>query len=220
MSIPFFVNKIFKILYFSPIENICYEEKFLTTREAYFKARENMDIDELKHAPARTSYGSKVHRIKKEFEPKIPYSFEEFEAFINDEKYRERYCFDARNKTFYRGVLTTKKGDSMIVFISETGLKHLMKEDVYIELLMDGTFKILPRHIKFAQLYIMSFIYRDRSYPFAFVFMEKRDSASYDILFTKFKSYFSFDIASKVVKCMADYERAVRKALKKHFPSE
>jgi len=81
----------------------------------------------------------------------------------------------------------------MIVFVSETGLKFL-DEQPYVELMMDGTFKICPRHIKFAQLFIMSFTREGRSYPFAYVFMEKRDIVSYDLLFTNLKSLFTFTI--------------------------
>lgn len=105
----------------------------------------------------------------------------------------------------------------MIVFISETSLK-MMQELNLIEILMDGTFKILPRHMKFAQLYIMSFIFKGRAYPFAFAFMEKRDTDSYDCLFTNLKSLLK-DFALKVDKIMTDYEKAVRKSAKKQFPN-
>lgn len=106
----------------------------------------------------------------------------------------------------------------MIVFISETAMKLLQEQEI-IEILMDGTFKILPRHLKLSQLYIISFIYKGRSYPFCFVFMEKRDSASYDCLFTNLKKLWADDVASKVRKCMSDYEQAIRKSIKTHFPN-
>lgn len=76
-----------------------------------------------------------------------------------------------------------------------------------------------PRHLPFSQLYILSFMYEERAYPFGFVFMEKRDSASYDCLFTNLKSLWAVDVSSKVVRCMSDYERAIRKILRAHFPN-
>lgn len=200
------------------MKKICNENNHWTAREAYCKARESLHENDVNYIPARKSYGTFVHRMKKKFEPKIPHSFEEFDEFINDEKYKKKYSFDSRNNTFYRGSWKTKNGDSMIVFISETGQKFL-EEQTNIELMMDGTFKLLPRLIKFAQFFIMSFILENRSYPFAFIFMEKRDAESYDLLFTKMKSLFIDDITTKVSKCMADYEKAVRKALKNHFPA-
>lgn len=94
----------------------------------------------------------------------------------------------------------------------------MMSKSNSLEILMDGTFKILPRHMKFSQLYIISFIFKGRSYPFAFALMEKRDTDSYDCLFTNLKSLLN-DFALKVDKIMTDYEKAVRKSAKKQFPN-
>lgn len=73
------------------IDRVCNERKFITTREAYLDVRKNIANDEVQYLPERKSYASRVHRIKRKFEPKIPHSFEEFEELINDEKYKKRY---------------------------------------------------------------------------------------------------------------------------------
>lgn len=129
-----------------------------------------------------------------------------------------RYTFDSRNKTFYRGIWKTKNNISMIVFLSESAMEELQKLDM-IEIMMDGTFRILPRHMKFSQLYIMSFTYKERAYPFGFIFMEKRDTKSYDCLFSNLIRLWNVNVAFKVLKIMTDYERAVRNSVRKHFPN-
>lgn len=109
----------------------------------------------------------------------------------------------------------------MIAFISESAIAFLksLKEKVTIEILMDGTFKILPTHMKFSQLYIMSFIHEGRCYPFGYVFMEKRNSESYNCLFENLKELWGENVTCKVTKIMTDYEKAVRSSAKKHFPN-
>lgn len=195
---------------------ICETNKFMSTRELYFLAREEVHNDEVPFIPLRSSYGSFIHRRKISYKPKAPKTIEEFETLINDEKFKNRYCFDQRNLTFYRGVWTDKNGHKMVVFVSETGLECLKKLKM-IEFLMDGTFKVLPRHIKFCQLYIISFAFEDQCYPFAFVFMEKRDTEAYDTLFENLISMMGQECADEVVICMSDYEAAVRKMVRKHF---
>lgn len=129
-----------------------------------------------------------------------------------------RYTFDSRNKTFYRGIWKTNKNHSMIVYLSESAMEVLQTMDM-IEIMMDGTFRILPSHMKFSQLYIMSFVYKGRSYPFGFIFMEKRDTDSYDCLFSNLIKLWNVNVVSKVLKIMTDYEGAVRKSARKHFPN-
>lgn len=73
------------------INKICDDNKFITARLAYNKARERTAPDDIPYMPDKTQYHSFVHRKKRKYEPNIPYSFEEFEKFINDEKYKERY---------------------------------------------------------------------------------------------------------------------------------
>lgn len=105
----------------------------------------------------------------------------------------------------------------MIVFLSQTATE-IMQESEFIEILMDGTFKILPRHLDLVQLYIMSFISEERSYPFGFIFMEKRDSDSNDCLFENLRQLWGDKTSSNIVKILTDYEKAVRKSVRKNFP--
>lgn len=62
-------------------------------------------------------------------------------------------------------------------------------------------------------------MYQGRCYPFAFFFMEKRDAVAYDLLFEKLIEMMGPENAQKVTLCMSDYESAVRKMLKIHFPN-
>lgn len=200
------------------LDDAIINNKYLGAREIYNKAKENLRFDEIMKIPDRTSYASYVCRRKHEFIPNIPYTITEFEEFIGSEQYKEIYGCDKQNKTFYRGVWTTKKGHWMIVFVSETALEILKKMKL-IEILMDGTFKILPRHIKFSQLYIINFMFEERCYPLAYVFMEKRDISSYDLLFAKLTTLITPEVAAKIFRCMTDYEAAVRNSMRKHFPN-
>lgn len=200
------------------LDEMIESNKFMPTRELYFKAREKVPADKVQHIPLRSSYGPYIHRRKKEFIPKIPKTIDELEELINSEQFKSQYTLDERNQTFYRGVWTDKNGNKMVAFISECGIQCLKELEV-IELLMDGTFKVLPRHIQFCQLYIMSFMYEERCYPFAFVFMEKRNADAYDLLFQKLVEMITPECAAKVLICMSDYERAVRAMCRKHFPN-
>lgn len=200
------------------LDSIIESNKFMPTRELYFKARENVPTDKVRFVPLRKSYGSFIQRRKQKYKPKNPKTVEEFQLLINSDKFKDRYCMDQRNNTFYRGVWTDKNGNKMIAFVSETGLEFL-KTLEKIELLMDGTFKVLPRHIKFCQFYVISFMYEERNYPFAFIFMEKRDTEAYNTLFEKLIAMMTPECALNVIICMSDYEAAVRKMCKKHFPN-
>lgn len=85
-----------------------------------------------------------------------------------------------------------------------------------IHMLMDGTFKVLPRHIKFRQLYIISIIFEERCYPLAFILMQKNTYYSYNLIFRKLKLLFA---SCEISNFMTDYEAATRKALKRQFPN-
>lgn len=84
-----------------------------------------------------------------------------------------------------------------------------------VTLLMDGTFKAIPRHLKFCQLYIISAIIKGRCYPLAYILMERKDYSSYMHEFDKLKELIP---SINVVNCMSDYEAAIRKCIKKQFP--
>lgn len=201
------------------LDDVYQSNKFKSSQDIYLEARKKITTADQLNTPGSTSYSSFLHRRRRKNIPKIPRTIDEFENLINDDQFKQQYSFDQRNLAFYRGIWKDKNGHSMVVFLSETGLQKLkeMSDDGDIEILMDGTFKILPRHLKFCQLYIMSFIFEERSYPFAFIFMEKRDFVAYDALFENLKTFLLPDTFMKVTKCMSDYEAAVRKALRKHF---
>lgn len=76
------------------VDKICRDRKYITARAVYLLARNDTPADEVDNAPDRQSLSVRVHRRKKEFEPKLPHSFEEFDEFINDEKYKQRYTIN------------------------------------------------------------------------------------------------------------------------------
>lgn len=82
------------------VDKICNDRKYITTREAYLLVRKDTPSDEVDNAPDRKSYSTRVHRIKKQYEPKLPHSFEEFDELINDENYKKRYNIYLRIRLF------------------------------------------------------------------------------------------------------------------------
>lgn len=79
------------------MNKICNDRKFVTNRVAYTEARENISEGDLQFLPERQSYQSFVQRRKRKFEPKIHHNLEEFESYVNDEKYKQRYFFRFEN---------------------------------------------------------------------------------------------------------------------------
>lgn len=100
------------------------------------------------------------------------------------------------------------------MFVSESVLNKLKETKFEIRMLMDGTFKVLPRHIKFRQLYIISIIIDERCYPLVYILMEKKTQRSYRLIFEKLKWLMG---PCEITNIMSDYEAATRKALKIEF---
>lgn len=98
--------------------------------------------------------------------------------------------------------------------MSERTLQAVLQEG-NVTLLMDGTFKAIPRHLKFRQLYIINVIIRGKCFPLAYVLMERKDFKSYMTVFTELKKLLP---SMKVEECMSDYEAATRKAILEQFP--
>lgn len=184
-------------------------------REIYLNTMEEM-IDEIDidNVPDKKELSSFMYRRKLKFVPKLPKTVDDFEAMISNKKYEEKFTKDKRKQPFYRGIWKSPKGGSNIVFISETVLKMVLLLSSMV-IRMDGTFKMLPRHIEFRQLFIISVIFRDQSYPLAYILMEKKNFEAYDDVFTMLKEFIPSHLITEI---MADYESATRKAAKKHFP--
>ncbi|XP_037033816.1 uncharacterized protein LOC119072663 [Bradysia coprophila] len=209
------ISSLDKVKFSKKLEEIQCESPFKKGQEVYNEAKKalrghvNMD-----HIPERERFDSFLHRKQKKHIPLLANTIEEFEALINDPKYSPHYMYDERRTLFYHGVWRNSTGAN-VVFISDTVLEAIRKEK-NIKLLMDGTFKALPLHIKFRQLYIISVIIQDKSYPLAYILMTKRDTSSYELILTKLKAMFP---SVNVECCMSDYEAATRKAIRIVFPS-
>lgn len=184
-------------------------------REVYLKTMDAMvnEID-VTNAPDKKELGSFIYRRKLKFVPKLPKTVTDFEDMVKNRKYRERFTKDRKKQPFYRGVWKSSEGGCNIAYISETVWKIVILLSSIV-LRMDGTFKVLPRHIKFRQLFIISVIYREKSYPLAYILMEKRNFQAYDNVFTRLSEIIPSAIVSEV---MADYEAATRKAVVKNYP--
>lgn len=207
-------GKVDKEKFDKQLNKACQESPYSYPRELYTKTRKRMkaEVNPLS-IPLKGRYDTLIQRRKRKFIPKLPKSVKEFEDLIQN--YKEQYFYDERNLPFYREVWKTKSGESNVVFISESVLSKLKELKVNIHMLMDGTFKVLPRHIKFRQLYIISIMYEDRCYPLAFILMKKKTYYSYKVFFAKQKLLFP---SRDITNFMADYEAATRKALKSEFP--
>lgn len=184
-------------------------------REIYLNTMNQMvnEIDVV-NAPDRKELSSFIYRRKRKFVPKLPKTVDEFEEFICNKRFNQQFTQDKRKQDFYRGTWKSNKGGCNIAYISETVLKIVLLISSIV-LRMDGTFKMLPRHIKFRQLFIVSVIYRDKSYPLAYILMQKRNCEAYDNVFSKLKELIPSHLVTEI---MADYEAATRKEAIKHFP--
>lgn len=179
------------------------------------------------------SFESYIFRCQKADIPPLPKTVDELEKMILELKYGRKYSHDERGQIFFRGVwrgntgrekenrrilfcivfikfFFLNTGDN--VFVSESTLQEVRKER-HLQLLMDGKFKVLPFHIKFRQLYIINVIIEERNYPLAFILMERKDTASYELIFNKIKELISSKFRN--ITCMTDYEAATRNAVKK-----
>lgn len=124
-----------------------------------------------------SSYFSLIYRSQRTKIPLQPKTIAEFEELINEAKNHKRYAYDDAGNILYRGVWHGLDGMN-VAFVSERTLQAVSKlKDV--TLLMDGTFKAIPRHLKFVQLYIINVIIRDKCFPLAYVLMERKNFFSY-----------------------------------------
>lgn len=152
-----------------------------------------------------------ISRRRRKNIPKLPQTVEYLEELLADPKYSEYYTKDYRKRPFYSGVWRTKSKEENIVFIYEKFF-NMFNTLTDGTMRVDGTFRALPKHIKFRQLFIISIIYRDRSYPLAYILMKKKNFRSYDT-FAKLKTL----LTANITEIMADYEAGTRKALLKNF---
>lgn len=213
---------------------------FKKSQDIYNDAKKALrgQID-MSNIPERERFDVFIHRMHKKRIPLLAKSIEEFEKLINDPQYSSSYMYDEQKKLFYHGVWRGPTGAN-VVFLSDTVLQEVRKlprEKKSVRLLMDGTFRVisvtenmnfislftefvftqsLPLHIKFRQLYIISAIIEERSYPLAYILMTRRDTKSYELIFNKLKSMLP---GVNVETCMSDYEAATRKAIRIVFPT-
>lgn len=191
------------------------ENPFFPKRDIYHNAKTKVKgISDNLNIPRLTQKNSTLHRRKKRHIPVLPKTIADFEKLISQETYNSTFTKDNRNLPFYRGVWTKHQSEENIVYISESVLQTFNTLENGT-MRGDGTFKVLPSHIKFRQLFIVSIEYRDRSYPLAYILMKKKNFRSYDMIFGHLKKL----ITVNITEFMADYELATRKAVTKHFPN-
>lgn len=200
------------VIFQKKMEQIIKDNPFMKCQECYNKAkRELRGQINMNHIPIRPRLQTFFHRISKNQIPLLPSSIAEFEELIK--QYSDEFSKDERGNIFFRGIWSGTTGQN-IVFLSETVLNEVnnLKR---VTLLLDGTFKVLPYHLKFCQLYIINVIIKSRSFPLAYILMERRDCSSYEVIFSGIKQLIP---SVKVETCMTDYEAATRKALRIVFP--
>lgn len=205
-----------KSIFDKKLEENIENDPFETPRQLYLKTKKDLlnEIDTENIPPLKKREGF-IYRRQKKYIPKLPLTIEQFEEYISNEKYRDYFTKDHRKLPYYRGVWTSGKGERNLVYISETILK-LVNTMNNVAFFIDGTFKALPHHLSFRQLYVISIIYDNQCYPLAYIFMEKKTFTSYDTVFANLKWLMP---SVEVTKVMSDYEAATRKAIKKHYPN-
>lgn len=205
-----FFNKLCENIKFDPFEKP--GKIYLTAKRQMLELTED-PIDEGSIPSAKQVRSYIDSRIKEQI-PRLPKTVEEFDNFVAQDKYGKRFAIDCGQLAFYRGVWESVKGEKSVAFVSETVLKFVNTQN-NVALFMDGTFRALPYHIKFGQLYVINYIYKNHCYPLAYVLMKKCIFTAYDTIFSNIKLLMPSVV---VAKLMTDYEAAARKALRISFP--
>lgn len=122
------------------------DSPFKKPQEIYNEAKRTLrgQID-MSNIPERQRFDTFIHRKLKKNIPLLPKSIEDFEKLINDPQYSPSYAYDEQKKLFYHGVWRGSTG-SNVVFLSHTVLEEvrkLPKKKQGVQLLMDGTFKVI-----------------------------------------------------------------------------
>lgn len=194
----------------------CKADEFKRPLKLYLETKKDMNGEiDTTNVPPPKSKESFIRRRRLLNVPKLPKTITEFIDILSDEDYK-KYALDQSKSKFFRGNWEVD-GAANLAFVSQRSLELLNTLDNVI-LMMDGTFKVLPRHFRrrFRQLYVVNVVYNGRCYPLAFILMHMKNFNSYDFIFKRLRSLFP---SVTVSCCMTDYEAATRKALIKNFPS-
>lgn len=204
-----------RVIFKSKLGEICQNNPILAPLICYKMAKEEL-IGKIsrRNIPMESYYYTFMYRCQKREVPLLPKNIKQFTALIEEATNHSRYALDKDGSIFYRGVWRSGSGNN-VAFVSERTLQYVSGRAKPVTLLMDGTFRAVPRHLKFQQLYIINVIARDRCFPLAFILMERRDCKSYKRVFSELKTLLP---SMKVEICMTDYERATRKAILEEFP--
>lgn len=182
------------------LDKVCEENlsSIATGKDLYLQAKLKLKdkVDEMNIGESR-KFGGFLHNRQKRQIPVFPRTIPEFETSIEHEQYKNIYQFAERNNLrFYRGIWNDGF-NSNIVFISQMVLD-----------LVNKTFKVLPHHIKFSQLYIISIVFKGRSYPLAFILTQRKNFRAYDPIIRKLKLLIP---KVTVTNVMSDYEAATER---------
>lgn len=112
---------------------------YLTTKK---KLIDQINTENVAPPKSKESF---VYRRKMKKVPKLPKTITDFMKIMENAQYKH-FSLDERKSVFYRGVWQCNN-NSNIVFISQQALETLNTLD-NVTLLMDGTFKVLPRHFR------------------------------------------------------------------------
>lgn len=164
-----------RVIFTKTLEKICTNNPFMSPLLCYENTKKRLkNRINRKNIQMSYKYSLFVHRKQKRIVPVKPKTIDEFEKLINTAKNTKLYGHDEDGKIFYRGIWQGRTGRN-IAFVSERTLKEVVKNPMNVTLLMDGTFRSVPRHLKFRQLYIVNVLIKGRCYPLAYVLMEKKD---------------------------------------------
>lgn len=159
----------------------------------------------------RQSIARTMQRRARGFRPDNPSSLDELKKAFMDDSIVEAYG-TVQGDIFYDGTVE-ENGFAFCVF----SIKHVVRQiGEHIpphrrNILVDGTFQIVPRKLPFSQVLIINVQYFSQVFPFAFVLMHDKSQESYAAIFR----FVHENVMPLECQCFtSDYELAMRNAFR------
>ncbi|KAM0727551.1 hypothetical protein ACS0PU_005800 [Formica fusca] len=149
---------------------------------------------------------SPLYREKIKRRPSLPISFLSLQTQL--ETYEPL-------KYIYKGKATSANDEIALIFSTDGLLKELASST---EMFLDGTFSVLPRIPKVAQLYTIHIRCFQTAIATVFILFETRTKSLYDAVWIKIKELVP-DLEKNIQFIMLDYEHAAGASVSDHFPS-
>ncbi|XP_020298210.1 uncharacterized protein LOC109862555 isoform X2 [Pseudomyrmex gracilis] len=160
-------------------------------------------------AAASVSYNtmrSPLYREKIKYKPSLPSNFLDLHTKLQ--------TYEPLS-SIYKGKATSIKNETALIFSTDILLKELAAST---EMYLDGTFSIVPKVPKIAQLFTIHIRYCQTAIATVFILCETRTKFLYDAIWIKIKQLIP-DLEKNIKFIMLDYERAAGISVSENFPS-